>query len=198
MNTMKKSILCSLFLCLIVYCHAQDEYGYYNYSKKTKDGSFRFISTPSKFLTYDLCPDLGSPFLPMRMDYLLLLPINEVPQEQYTISFTMPCNKSYSIQDGGRLLIKHEDGSTLTLTVKEGCDSEYNDGKYYLSPVYNISKENIDSIAQKGVIKLRFETILKNIDVELKSERFLMFFNDFIKGIEERKNSNQDSFESNF
>ena len=61
-----------------------------------------------------------------------------------------------------------------------------------------ITKEQIDTILNNGIVKLRFETLYKNIDVEPVDDRIMVHFKDKINGIEERKKDKTDTFSSGF
>ncbi len=197
-KTMRRNILLSLVLFSSICSFAQDALGYFNFSRKTDEGFVKFVGTPSKYLSFEECIDLSSPFLAMSMNYISIQSENNSVKEKYTIYFVIPFYTDTYIPKGGRLLLKHKNGETLTLVTEKEYESEYSNGNYFVSPEYTITKDNINSIKQKGVVKLRFETLLKNTDIVIKRDDFMTLFNDCISGIEERKNSNQDSFDSDF
>lgn len=198
--TMKKFILFSLLLLTSINCLAQkDELGYYSFSKKTDKGLVKFIATPSSYVSLDKRTGLSEPYVPMSMNYMAIESDGKDVKEQYTLNFTLISRYvEYNISDGGRLLLKYKDGETLTLATNEAFNSEYSDGNYYVSPEYVITKDQIDSILNKGVVKLRFEIQLTNIDVEPLSDNFMIHFRDKVNGIEERKKKKQDTFSSDF
>lgn len=195
---MKKRILLSLAILLSIHCFAQDELGYYSFSKKTDDGFVKFIAAPSSYVTIAKGSGLSEPFLPMRMNYMSLESGGKVVKEQYTLNFALISYAELNISDGGRLLLKYKDGETLTLATVEAFESDYSSGKYYVHPEYVITKEQIDTILNNGIVKLRFETLYKNIDVEPVDDRIMVHFKDKINGIEERKKDKTDTFSSGF
>ena len=196
---MRRNILLSLVLLSSICCFAQvDDMGYFNFSKKTDECFARVIGTPSKYLSFEKCIDIGSPFLAMSILYTSIQSENNSVIEIYTLNFVIPFYRDTNIQKGGRLLLKHKNGETMTLATEKGYESEYSNGNYLVCPEYTITKDNITTILQKGVVKLRFETLLKNVDIELKPDNFNVFFSEFINGIEERKKNNYDTFESDF
>lgn len=197
-KAMRRIFFLSIVLFSSICCFAQDDLGYYYFSRKTDEGLVKFVATPSTYLTFEEKIDLGSPFLAMSMNYWSIQSGNNNVKDRCTINFVIPFCMDTKIQKGGRLLLKHKNGETMTLATEEEFESEYSNGNYLVSPEYTITKDNINTIKQKGVVKLRFETLLKNIDIDLKPDNFIIHFNDFINGIEERKKNNQDSFDSDF
>ena len=197
-KTMRNGILFSLILFLSVYGFSQDELGYYNISKKTDDGLMKLIAAPPSYVSIANGAGLSEPYVPMSMNYISLESAGKLVKERYTLNFILTSFIEYDISNGGRLLLKYKDGETLTLATDEEFKGEYRDGLYYVSPEYVITKEQIDNILNKGIIKLRFETQYMNIDVEPLNDRFMVHFKDKINGIEKRKNNTGDSFHSDF
>ena len=197
---MRRIVLLCIILFSTLYSVAQDAAGYYTFSKKTDAGLFvKLIAAPYKSLSYEKCTNMSSQFLPMNLGYISIKSKSEeLINEKYIISFVVQSYGDISINKGGRLLIKYKDGETLTITTDKGAESEYDDGKYVVSPEYALTKDNITTILKKGVVKLRIETIFNNIDIEFKSENFMLYFNDFVNEIEKRKNNDKDSFDSDF
>lgn len=179
---------------------AQDALGYYFFKQKAKEGLVTFVATPASFITYENGPELSAPFFSYSMTYVSLVSEEKdsILDERYTLNFVLTCHNDVSVQNGGRLLLKYQNGETLTLKTVKGFSGEYSDGYYLVSPEYVVTKEDIDSIIQKGVVKLRFETLFNNIDVEPNKKDFVVHTVDFVKGIEKRKNNKEDSFNSDF
>ena len=195
---MGKRILFSLVMLLSIHCFAQDELGYYSFSKKTDDGLVKFIATPSSYVSLEKSNGLSEPYVPMSMNYMSLESEGKVLKERYTLNFALISYAKYNISDGGRLLLKYKDGETLTLATEEAFESEYSSGKYFVQPEYVITKEQIDTILNNGIVKLRFETQFMNIDVEPLYDNFMVHFKDKVNGIEKRKKNKGDTFSSGF
>ena len=91
------------------------------------------------------------------------------------------------IDKGKKMLIKLSDGEIITLdNEKEIGPLDYetfflsNSIIYVVQPCYYLSKENILSIIEKGIVKIRIET---NIDVKDRTEKDCKRFNKlFAKG----------------
>ena len=196
---MKKSILLGLVLLFSVHCSAQDELGYYSISKRTDDGLMKLIATPSSYVSIVKgAVGLREPYVPMSMNYMSLESEGKLVKERYTLNFALISVAELNISDGGRLLLKYKDGETLTLATDKAFESEYSSGSYFVHPEYVITKGQIDTILNKGIIKLRFETQYMNIDVEPLNDTFMPHFKDKVKGIEERKKDKPDTFSSGF
>lgn len=197
---MKKYILYFVFMLSSISGIAQDALGYYYFKKKAKEGMVTFVATPAKSITYEKGAELYAPFFSYSMTYVSLVSEDKgsILDERYTLNFVLTCSNNVSVQKGGRLLLKYQNGETLTLKTDKEFPGEYIDGYYLVSPEYRVSKEDIDSIIQKGVIKLRFETLFNNIDLEPNKKDFVVHTVDFIKGIEKRKNNTEDTFNSDF
>ena len=158
------------------------------FQKKTDKGLVKFIATPSSYVSLDKRTGLSEPYVPMSMNYMAIESDGKDVKEQYTLNFTLISSyDEYNISDGGRLLLKYKDGETLTLATNKAFNCEYSNGNYFVSPEYVITKDQIDSILNKGVVKLRFEIQLTNIDVEpLSLINFMIHFRDKVNGIEKR------------
>lgn len=82
------------------------------------------------------------------------------------------------IDEGRKLIIKLGDGTILTLeNVKKigPLDYEtrtvYNSVEYLVFPRYYVSREDVIQMINKGVVKIRIETDLDNLDREIKTTK---------------------------
>lgn len=194
---MKKFLVLLFILFPVINCIGQDEEGYIDISRNVGEGSVRYISTPIKFIMYNDFSDMDAPNVSYSISYYILKEDDSHQKDNYMLDFVIYGKDNLAIPKGGRLLLKHKDGQTLTLTTENEHESEYSDGKYIISANYNATKDNIDAIIDKGVIKLRFETVLKNFDITPKNN-MASFTQEFVDGIENRLKSKKDSFTSDF
>lgn len=187
---MRRVILLYLFLFPFITCFAQDAYGYYDVTENIEDGMMRIIASPSKFVEYKKCPYLMQTFFGYSMHYDLIKKKEEVSFESYYLCFFLPLFDQVTIPKGGRMLMKFNDGDTLSLVTDKEAKGHYSNGYYLTTPEYIVSKDKIDSIIRKGVVKLRIETEYKNIDIEL-TEAFARHTEALFDGIEKRRNKSK-------
>lgn len=195
---MKKCILlfCVLFSSILSF--AQDSSGYQYYSQRGEKGVLRFVITPQKFITYDDCDDLSFTSFSMGISCISAKMDDNSLKEKYTLDFMLPCYSNKYIDKGGRLLLKYENGDTLTIETDNDIKSDYSNGQYFFCPKYVVTKDDLKQIIQKKVVKMRFEAFSSNIDLKPNKESFVSIIKDFVDGIETRLNNNVDSFNSDF
>lgn len=139
-----------------------------NMDKMYEDGSRAILSNPyylyRKFSTAASC-------------YLACI-IGRNGNEQYFLTVTLNEGKK-QIDKGRKLLFKSKDGKIIKLANSKKIgpsDYTYNVTRsgtyYYVTPSYYASTENIESLLNADIIKVRIETDFGYIDRDIKSKKF--------------------------
>lgn len=90
----------------------------------------------------------------------------------WSLNFTTKSELPHKFPKDSRLLIKLQDDSLLELKCMVESDSfkNYKVGRRAVNMlIYQMTEDNVKALL-KGVKKLRFETMIKNIDIELSTD----------------------------
>lgn len=190
-----KKILLSLFciICTVFYVKSQD---IELIDKSYPDQGIRFITNKNGLL-------LDGNEKNMSFVKLSLFYMQENKKESWFFSLLICDKKSLSINLKARLIIKLSDNSLITLNNDEEAIDNIgsytpNIGTVYnISPMYELSKIQLNKIIQLGVIKLRIENNIGFKDIEINKSNMSRFLSKTLQLINQEKKE-KDSILNNF
>lgn len=195
----------TFFIILLTFCSAIT----FGQEKITSDiinsNGDRVISISPKLLPYK---GLKGPAL-----WLGISTISNADTTLYSLNFFVRDNKiSYSFPQNGVLLLKTNDGTVIkSYQILEESSTKDIIGQtsilsvspsitttvYNATPIYYLSKSDIEKIASDGISKIRMEASGYTIDKDLNGAKSKTFIENRFKAIEVALKENK-SFEDNF
>lgn len=118
----------------------------------------------------------------------------------WKLGFTGRCERKtgFTMNKGGKILIKLFDDSTITLIANSvGIKEDYEYGTWF-TPSAKLSEANYNKITQLGVKKVRFETFPQVFDVEYKEDIIGVFLKEAAPILKEKINSGTDRMTKGF
>lgn len=193
---MKKILLfAALLSCLTTF--AQDSEGYFDISRE----NMRYICSPGADIQNHFAGSLDKKAYVTYNNSLYSETKGKYKQVKYRLGFTIFDKFDFSIPEGARVLLKFKNGQTVTLTTKDGGNSEYRiiNGIecYWVTASYVVPAQTLNKIINVGISKIRIETQVRNFDV-IPEQDIAALTKEYKAAIYKRYNGQKDSFNSDF